>query len=179
VKILESWMPTEEVWEDLFDVRSILDRFGMDQFSDVAELGCGYGTFSVAAAERISGTLYAFDIDSEMVARTLERGVRLPLHCELRDVVTDGFGVRVDAVMLFNILHGEQPLTLLRHAAAAGDTVLVVHWRHGDTPEGPSLNLRPTPDQIIEWAEKVGLEFIGDVMDLPPWHFGMRFVRSL
>jgi predicted RNA methylase len=74
VKILESWMPTEEVWEDLFDVQSILDRFGMDQFSDVAELGCGYGTFSVAAAERISGTLYAFDIDSEMVARTLERG---------------------------------------------------------------------------------------------------------
>lgn len=167
VKIIESGMPDKKSWEDLFNVRLILDRFGMDQFVDVAELGCGYGTFSVAAAERIRGTLYAFDIDAEMLAHTQARGA-----------VADGFGVRVDAVMLFNVLHGEQPLTMLRHAAATGDTILVVHWRHGDTPRGPSLDIRPSAEQIIDWACKVGLELVGDVMDLPPWHFGMRLVRA-
>lgn len=89
-----------------------------------------------------------------------------------------GFGVEVDAVLLFNILHCEQPVRLLRHAAAAGPTVLVIHWRYGDTPRGPSLDIRPRPEQIVEWAAQAGLESVGDPMDLPPWHYGLRLVKS-
>ncbi len=175
MKIRDSGMPDEPYWETLFDVPLILSRLGIDQYRDVAELGCGYGTFSIPIAKTIGGTLYTFDVDPAMLARTTERGAGLPIVCRERDVVQSGFGVDVDAALLFNILHGERPEELLRHAARAAKAVLVVHWRYGETPRGPSLEIRPRPEQIIDWAAKANLHPIGEVIDLPPWHFGLKF----
>jgi SAM-dependent methyltransferase len=178
MKIPDSGMPDEAYWETLFDVPLIISRLGVDQCHDVAELGCGYGTFSIPVAKAISGTLYTFDVDPAMVARTRERAQGLPVVCETRDVVESGFGVNVDAVLLFNILHGNSPVDLLRHAANAlyvGGQVLAIHWRHAPTPRGPSLSIRPRPQQLVEWAEQADLRLQGDVIDLPPWHYGLRF----
>lgn len=177
MKIRDSGMPDESYWESLFDVPLIISQLGVGQFHDVAELGCGYGTFSIPVAQAISGTLYAFDLDPAMLSRTRERGAGLPIVCQQRDVMEAGFGVDVDAVLLFNILHGEQPVELLRHAAyalRANGEALVIHWRYGETPRGPSLDIRPRPDQIVRWAADAGLAPIGEVVELPPWHFGLR-----
>src|SRR4051812_30325575 len=116
MKIRDSGMPEETYWESLFDVRLILSKLGIERFKDVAELGCGYGTFSIPIAKAVRGTLYTFDIEPAMIARTLERGVGLPIIAQARDVMDKGFGVTVDAVLLFNILHCDEPLALLRHA---------------------------------------------------------------
>jgi SAM-dependent methyltransferase len=171
-------MPEEEYWESLFDVPLILSRLGMEHFHDVAEFGCGYGTFSVPVAQAISGTLYTFDIDPLMVERTLQRAAGLRILGQVCDVMELSFGVVVDAVLLFNILHCEEPVRLLRHAAGAlraGGQVLVIHWRHDlATPRGPSADIRPSPAQIIQWAKEAGLSG-SDVIELPPWHYGLRF----
>jgi tRNA A58 N-methylase Trm61 len=55
-------MPEEAYWESLFDVPLILSRLGIKRFRDVAELGCGYGTFSIPVARAIQGTLFTFDM---------------------------------------------------------------------------------------------------------------------
>jgi len=113
-----------------------------------------------------------------MLARTRERALGLSFVCGQRDVVAEGFGVTADAVLLFNILHCEQPVALLRQAAAAlhpGGEVLVIHWRYGETPRGPSLDIRPRPEQIVAWASEAGLAPCEDVIELPPWHYGLRF----
>lgn len=178
MKIRDSGMPDEQYWETLFDVPLILSRLGIEKCHDVAELGCGYGTFSIPIAQAISGTLYTFDVEPEMLARTSERGAGLPIVCAQRDIVADGFGVDVDAVLLFNILHCDKPVELLRQAANSlfvGGQVLVIHWKHAQTPRGPSLNIRPKPEQIVEWAGKAGLQPGGGVIDLPPWHYGLKF----
>jgi SAM-dependent methyltransferase len=180
MKIRDSGMPDEAYWETLFDVPLILSQFDVGDFHDVAELGCGYGTFTIPIARAVSGTLYAFDVDPAMLARTRQRAAGLRIDCQQRDVAEHGFGVKVDAVLLFNILHGEQPGQLLRHAAdalAAGGQALVIHWRRGDTPRGPSLEIRPRPEQIIAWGAEVGLQPVGGTLDLPPWHFGLRLAR--
>jgi SAM-dependent methyltransferase len=177
MKIRDSGMPDESYWESLFDVPLILSRLGIGQFHDVAELGCGYGTFSVPIAQAIGGTLYTFDVDSEMLARTQERAAGLRVVCEHRDVIESGFGVQVDAVLLFNILHCERPVELFRHAANAlreHGQVIVIHWRHGETPRGPKLDIRPRPEQVIGWAGEALLHPLGEVIDLPPWHYGIR-----
>jgi SAM-dependent methyltransferase len=170
-------MPDETYWETLFDVPLTLSRFNIQQYRDVAELGCGYGTFSIPVAKAISGTLYTYDVDPAMLDRTRERGVGLSIVCEQRDVMESGFGIQVDAVLLFNILHCEQPTALLRHAAEAAPEILVTHWRYGDTPRGPSLDIRPRPEQVAEWAAEIGLQ-AGGVIDLPPWHFGLRLTAQ-
>jgi SAM-dependent methyltransferase len=174
-------MPDEAYWESLFDIPLILTRLGIDSsIGDVVELGCGYGTFSIPVARAIRGTLWTFDVDPAMVARTKERALGLNVQCQLRDVMEHGFGVAgVDAALLFNILHCDEPTALLHYAADAvrpGGLVLVIHWRYGDTPRGPSLDIRPRPEQIAAWARGTGrLEADGDVIELPPWHYGWRF----
>lgn len=173
MQIRDSGMPDEGYWETLFDVPLTLSRFNIRQYREVAELGCGYGTFSIPVAKVISGKLYTFDIDPSMLARTRERGAGLPIVCEQRDVMESGFGIQVDAVLLFNILHCDGPTTLLRHAAEAAGEILVTHWRYGNTPRGPSLNIRPRPEQIVEWAAELGLQACEEI-DLPPWHYGLR-----
>lgn len=167
-------MPDETYWESLFDVPLILSRLGIDRFQDVAELGCGYGTFTLPIAKAVTGTVYTFDVEPEMLARTQERATGLRVVCEQRDVMESGFGVQVDAVLLFNILHCERPVALLKHAAAAGGEVLVIHWRYGQTPRGPSLDIRPRPEQIVDWAAAADLTPLGETIDLPPWHYGLR-----
>jgi hypothetical protein len=93
-----------------------------------------------------------------------------------------GFGVEVDAVLLFNILHCEEPVRLMRHAVNAlqpGGRVFVIHWRHDiATPRGPSAEIRPRPEQIVHWAAEAGLRSASNTIDLPPWHYGLRFVRA-
>lgn len=189
MKLRDSGMPQEQYWETLFDVPLIIDSLGItNEFRDVAELGCGYGTFSIPIAQRIGGTLHTFDIDPAMVARTAERALSSGLTniaCEERDVMEVGFGLApasVDAVLLFNILHCESPRTLLTHAAyplRAGGHVLVIHWNHDPgTPRGPDLAIRPKAEQIMSWVEGLGaLQSAGGLVNLPPWHFGLRLLR--
>jgi len=182
-------MPDERYWDSLFDVPTILDALEItNELVDVAEMGCGFGTFTIPAAKRISGTLFAFDIDPEMIARTAERakaaGMR-NVDCRQRDIMEQGFNLpagSVDAVLLFNILHCESPEILLGQAAHVlreGGFVLIIHWRHDDrTPRGPNLAIRPQPEQVIAWAQlNPSLRAIGRPIDLPPWHYGLRLTR--
>jgi SAM-dependent methyltransferase len=79
VKLRESGMPEEQYWESLFSVELILDRLGIDAaLRDVAELGCGYGTFTLPVARRISGVIETCDIEPEMGLIRLSRTSRPP-----------------------------------------------------------------------------------------------------
>jgi len=182
-------MPDEAYWETLFDVELILDRLGIDGLvHNVVEVGSGYGTFTVAVARRISGCIEAVDIDPAMVERTRRRAAEAGLMnvvCRERDIVIEGLGVpsdSQDACLLFNILHGENPIGILAEAARSvrpNGFVHVIHWRYDpSTPRGPSMDIRPRPEQIMAWARESNmLEPYGTVLDLPPWHYGIRFRR--
>jgi SAM-dependent methyltransferase len=181
----ESEMPPIEQWEGFFDPDNVLKVLGCGTApGDLVEFGCGYGTFTIAAARRISGTVYALDIDPLLVRATINRAAREGVRnvvVETRDFVSQGCG-RTDGsvsfVMLFNILHIEHPMTLLREAhrvLRVGGTAGVIHWRRDiETPRGPSPEIRPRPEQCRAWAEDAGLRWLSSP-DLPncPWHWGM------
>jgi SAM-dependent methyltransferase len=190
MRLRESGMPDESYWETLFDVKLVLDRLEIDdRLGDVVELGCGYGTFTLPVAQRISGTLRTFDIDADMLRRTLQRATTEGVNnilCDQRDVFAYGFGIAPesqDACLLFNILHGEEPVRLLTEASRIvrpSGFVHVIHWRYDPaTPRGPSMEIRPRPEQIAEWGMRAGLSLAcNSVIDLPPWHYGIRFQRT-
>jgi SAM-dependent methyltransferase len=189
MKLRESGMPEEAYWETLFNVPLILNRLGVDTgLRDVVELGCGFGTFTIPVARRIAGVLTTVDIDATMVERTRQRASAAGIHnvvCTVRDVFADGFGCEAgsqDACLLFNLLHCEEPVRLLQEAARAvriGGAVLVIHWRYDpSTPRGPTMEIRPRPEQIVEWAPQASMVVgSGKVLDLPPWHYGLRLER--
>jgi len=190
MKLRQSSMPEESYWETFFDPSSILGRLHIGkELRDVVELGCGYGTFSLPVASAISGTLCSFDIEAAMVERTRrraeERGI-INLRCEQRDVFRDGFGVAPhsqDGCLLFNILHCENPVGVLREAGSViteQGSVFVIHWRHDpSTPRGPSLDIRPRPEDCMRWAREAGLRLDeSGIVDLPPYHYGLVLKRQ-
>lgn len=185
----ESGMPDAAMWGTFFDVEAALDQLDCRDVADVVEFGCGYGHFTVSAARRSSGRVFAFDIEAEMVEFTRQVLVEVGLsHVVVaqRDFMTDGTGLRAaeaDYVLAFNILHIEQPHLLLQEVARVlkpSGRLAVIHWKFDkQTPRGPSLAIRPTMEQCRAWAEAAGFEFVhgGDLAGCP-WHWGMVLKRS-
>jgi SAM-dependent methyltransferase len=183
-KIRESGMPTEETWSNFFDVEEILDRMQVhSNVHDAADFACGYGTFTIPAAQRIGGIIYAIDIDPKMIRSVEAKSRKLKVTNVkpiVRDLLRDNSGLEsgsVDYVFLFNILHLEDPLILLREAfrvLAKGGRVGIIHWiRDPNTPRGPPLEMRPTVGQCEEWCRQVGFAPGSDIsMNLEPYHFG-------
>lgn len=179
-------MPEEGLWRTFFAPEEVLRKLALPTSGDVLDFGCGYGTFTIPAAHITSGTVHGLDIDAEMVAATQAKAEALELpnvRTRLRDFVAEGTGVAdasVGYVMLFNILHAECPEALLREAwrvVAPGGKLGITHWNYDPaTPRGPSMEIRPRPEQCRRWAEGVGFRFVGQ-LDLPPYHWGMTLVR--
>lgn len=176
-------MPNEGVWKKFFDVDLILSSLKINgQLTDIVEVGCGYGTFTIPVAKQVKGTVYAFDIEQAMVDVLQEklREERIGnIIVERRDIVKDSSGLgdnSVDYVMLFNILHHDFPLDFLNEAhriLRPGGMIGVIHWRSDiTTPCGPTLAIRPSPDQILDWIDK---RFLVDKMPfiIPPYHYGL------
>jgi ubiquinone/menaquinone biosynthesis C-methylase UbiE len=189
MKTRESGMPEESVWHDFFAPEAVLTKLGLTSACrNVADFGCGFGTFTIPAAQIASGVVYALDIEAEMVDATQARAKAANLkniRVQLRDFAVEGSGLpdsSVDYAMLFNILHAEERMSLLREAwrILQGEGKLaIIHWNYDpSTPRGPSMDIRPRPEQCRSWAEQVGFEVLPPgLIDLPPYHYGFVFQR--
>jgi SAM-dependent methyltransferase len=184
MKARDSGMPEEQMWATFFDAPRILAALGFaGTGGNIADFGCGYGTFAVAAAGLTTATVFAFDIEREMIEATARKAQSLGLHnvrAAHRDLLERGSGLAdasLDYAMLFNILHAEQPLVLLREAfrtLAPGGKVAVVHWIYdSSTPRGPDLSIRPRPEHCRNWLKESGFELALPLVSLPPYHYGV------
>lgn len=187
----ESGMPDASDWETFFNPRCILERMDcVGPCGDVVEFGCGYGTFTIPAAELVTGRILGLDIEPEMVAATARKATEAALPnvaTEVRDFVATGCGradESVGYVMLFNILHIEHPVGLLREAfrvLVPGGCAGIINWRSDiPTPRGPSLTIRPTAEQCRAWSEEAGFEFVRDEsLCCCSWHWGIVMRRPI
>jgi len=177
-------MPEQEQWESFFNPSAILLRFGLSPKDKIIiDLGCGYGTFSIAAADISQGDVFAFDNNEIFLAecqkRATEKGLE-KIHCIWRDFVKEGVDMppgSADFVMLFNILHAENPIVILKEAyrvLAPNGKAAVIHWNYDPaTPRGPSMDIRPKPEQCQAWMKAAGFDLSEPFIDLPPYHYGI------
>jgi len=191
MKARESGMPEEAYWESFFDADAVMKILfsvtGLD--GNLVEFGCGYGTFTMPAALQTQGIVTALDIESQMVDRVRERTEAQGLsnvRAEVRDFVTDGSGLgsgTQDHTLIFNLLHLEHPVLLLQEAHRVlrdGGVLFVIHWRSDiPTPRGPSLAIRPRPEQCEVWMEEAGFQNVERVnlQSCCPYHFGLLATR--
>jgi ubiquinone/menaquinone biosynthesis C-methylase UbiE len=185
MKTRESGMPEEAMWSSFFSPEEMLDRLRLTPVCEsVVDFGCGYGTFTIPTARIVRGMVHALDIDPDMVRETAQKAMAAGLtnvRTEHRDFVAQGTGLSdasVGYVMLFNILHCEEPMVLLREAwrnLKPGGFLGIIHWNYDSrTPRGPSMEIRPRPEQCRAWAEKARFVTLGSpTIDLPPHHYGM------
>jgi len=187
MKVRDSGMPEEELWTAFFDPEEVLREFGLDQgVETLVDFGCGYGTFTLAAAKLVRGAVHAIDIEPEMIKTVADKCRQEGLanvRTEVRDFVGSGSGLAdscVDAALLFNILHHEDPVSLMGEALRIlrpGGRLAVIHWNYDPaTPRGPALEIRPRPEQCVEWGRIAGFSFADkERFDLQPYHYGLLF----
>lgn len=185
----DSGMPVEEYWETFFDAPCIVRKLDCAESRlGLVEFGCGYGQFTIPAARFAKGPVFALDIEPQMVATTGRKARDEGLDSvsvELRDFVEHGTGrpdSSVDYAMLFNILHIENPVRLLEEARrilVPGGKVGIIHWRSDiETPRGPSLEIRPNPEDCRAWGEEAGLAFVRyEPLSCCSYHFGLMMER--
>ena len=175
-------MPPCAQWEQYFEPESVFTRLGLQHIDgDVVEYGCGYGTFTLAIAQRTFGRCCAIDLDAQMTTMVAQRALRLGIEnidCVTRDFVANGSGLADGSqalALLFNILHFEDPVALLREARRVlrdDGQIAVIHWNYdSETPRGPPMAIRPRPENYPNWAAAAGLN-CGQQIDLPPYHYG-------
>jgi SAM-dependent methyltransferase len=182
VKVRESGMPEEALWATFFHPPAILERLLFERPTDVVEFGCGYGTFTLPAAQRTVGLVHAIELDPTMIEFTQTKaeaaGIANIRFIE-RDFVADGTGLlddTADYAMLFNILHALDPMALLADAfrlLRPGGLIGAIHWNPSDTPRGPDLSIRPQPERIAAWINDTGFEIALLPTALPPYHYGL------
>lgn len=188
MKTRDSGMPDQVWWETFFDPDAIFDALDLRDIQGVTiDIGCGYGTFTVAIAKRTTHPVIGIDIDPAMVAQTQERAHALGLRhvsARLLDATTASFGVAAgstDLILIFNLLHCERPADLVQSAATAlrpGGRLAAIHWRRDmQTPRGPDLSIRPSPEEMSGLLRDAGFQISRDPVILPPFHVGLVGTR--
>lgn len=177
-------MPSEDIWSDFFNVDLILSELYINsKIGDLVEIGCGYGTFTIPSAKQITGRLYSFDVEKDMldiVKQKLTNQHISNVILEQRDVLTQTTGLidnSIDYVMLFNILHHDSPIDffiesyrILKPKGKVG----ILHWRSDvSTPRGPDLSIRPKPDQILQWIDRLKFNIDKEPVVIEPYHYGL------
>jgi ubiquinone/menaquinone biosynthesis C-methylase UbiE len=184
MKVRDSGMPEERVWNDFFNTELILSELQIDsQINDLVEIGSGYGTFTIPAARLIKGKLYAFDIESEMIDYLNKKLANHQIDNvipEQRDILTQTTGLAdnsVDYVMLFNILHHVSPAEFLDESyriLKQTGKIGIIHWRSDiSTPRGPAMSMRPKPERIIAMIDSKRFNIIKTPFILEPYHYGL------
>ncbi|NOY75558.1 MAG: class I SAM-dependent methyltransferase [Kiritimatiellaeota bacterium] len=184
MKIRESGMPDNNMWETFFSPCETLSKLRLDHSVSIAvDFGFGYGTFLIPASRIVTDKVIGFDIESEMFEHTEESAKNAGIEnieLVLRDIVTQGTALSnesVDYVMLFNILHARHPELLLKEAfriLKPNGKAGITHWNYeAGTPRGPSMEIRPTSEHCVLWAEDIGFDIIDERINLPPHHYGV------
>ncbi|MDR7421244.1 MAG: methyltransferase domain-containing protein [Armatimonadota bacterium] len=134
----------------------LLRRAGLRARMRVADVGCGTGAFTVPAAVIVGpvGRVYAVDISEDLLRTLRERvdaqGLRQIATVAATPAAIPLPDVFVDLAILAFVLHeAADPVALAREVARIlipAGRVLLLEWEKRETPAGPPVRDRLTPE---------------------------------
>ena len=159
----------------------IMDALGIADASVVADVGAGAGWFTVRLARRVgpNGTVYAQDIQSEMLA-AISRRVQREGLLNVQAVRGEGDDPRlpesaIDAVLLVDVVREvSDRVTLFTHLGRSlkpQGRIGVVDFRLEGGGPGPDADARVSPEVVQAAAEEAGLRLIRSESFLPFQYF--------
>lgn len=183
-------MPSEEMWETFFSPYDLIGQLGINNNIRVlVDVGCGYGTFLLPMSEVVNVKVIGIDIDEEMIKVCEEKSkdgnhtkielIHGDISAKAAMAKLEQYRGQIDYVTLFNILHCEEPANLLKNVydiLNSEGRIGIIHWKYQTTPRGPSMEIRPRPEMIINWANKAGFVFEKQI-ELEPYHYGLIFKK--
>ncbi len=185
----ESGMPDREYWNSFYDAECVVKAMLPTTIQGtIVEVGSGYGTFTLPVLRNWDNPFVGYDIEDDLIGELRDQipPTRQRVQLLNRDIVENGIrsdGDPIGHVMLFNILHIEEPVGLLHQVHAeltGGGTVSVIHWKYdATTPRGPSMTIRPKPDDIVAWLSDAGFCAIQqvDLSTCCKYHYGITAAK--
>ena len=163
--------PDREAWQK---PDQIMDALGVAEGSVVADIGAGAGWFTIQLARRVgpNGTVYAQDVQRQMLEAIRRRVAREGLqNVETRLGVGSVPNLperALDAVLVVDVyseVEVEDRVTLLRNLAAAlkiGGRLGIVNYKPGGGGPGPAPGegLRVSSETVEQNAQAAGLRVL-------------------
>jgi ubiquinone/menaquinone biosynthesis C-methylase UbiE len=182
-----SWLvrPERELEEN---ASRAFDQLQLREGMKVCDLGCGNGYWTLPIARKIgkNGTVYAVDIQVEMLQQLKARTGRARLDNVdpiLGDVDDPKLPkeVAIDLVLLVDVYHEfshpESMLWAIRNSLAPGGVVALLEYREED----PMVPIKPlhkmSKSQIMKEYHANGFKLVREFNDLP-WQHLMFFARD-
>lgn len=172
----------------ILNPHDVLKEFGVYGAEDVADVGSGYGHFSLAAAKRLEGgRVFAVDIERDLLQRLVNeaalRGVS-NIHI-LHGDATRSAGIplgeaavdkAIAASVLFQAHDRDALVREIARIVRPGGKVLLVEWKedHGFGPHH-THKISESDARALFARHGFSAERMVDAGDL---HYGMIFVRA-
>ena len=147
----------------------VLQKLGLKEDDDMADIGCGVGYFTFPAAEIISSEneIYAIDISEEMLEEVEKeskekeiKNISLVKSTEYDLKLEDG---KVSFALMVNVLHEtDDKVRMLKeiHRILRTDgRIAIVDFEKKQTESGPPLDHRISKDEALELLKEAGFEF--------------------
>lgn len=174
----------------LIDVDYIMDKSGIGDKMNVADLGCGSMGRYVFEASRLigkNGTAYAVNILKpilEVVARRAKQENVSNVKTVWSDLEIFGAtkieSASLDVTLLINTLYqSTKRVEILREAirlTKKNGRILIVEWKNVALPFGPPSEVRVKKDMLIEAAKRLGLKMEEDFF-AGQYHYGLVFTK--
>lgn len=167
---------------------TIIAQAGIQPGYCVADLGCGSGFYTIAAASLVGkdGTVYAVDILQDKLAVTQSSAQHAGLsnvtivHADLERPLEDIPATSCDLAVMSNIIHLVTNRDALFHNAyrllKTGGRLVVVEWKRELTPFGPAMDIRMPKTELVPMLEKVGFRFEKD-LEADGYHYAVSFIK--
>ncbi|MHB1420084.1 MAG: class I SAM-dependent methyltransferase [Bacillota bacterium] len=170
----------------ILDPARVLASLNLAAGMHVADVGCGTGYFTLPMAEAVkeTGKILAVDISRELLDYAEEKlsaarisNVEFITSEETSIPVPEG---AIDAAFVANVLHevnGQTAFLLeIRRLLKGQGALLVVDWKKEETPIGPPLEDRLSPEQVVGLAELAGYG-VQAVSDVGIYHYAVLFKK--
>lgn len=168
----------------------IIAQLGLLSNMKVADLGCGTGLYSLAAAHRVTnGHVYAVEVQKGLLGRVKDEAYKKHLSnleyiwgdieaiggTKLTDKSID---VVIVSNVLFQVEHKDGLINEIKRIIKPGGKVLLVDWSDSFGSMGPAKNSVITKDQAITLFKHKGFEKLSDV-DAGAHHYGIIFTYKV
>lgn len=152
-----------------------LRRIGLKEGDVLCDIGAGTGVFAIPAAKMTTNTIYALDVDQEMLDIIAAKAAKEKLtNIELMKVTEDDIGIArgsLDIALMSTVLHhiADQPkyLQKVRDMLKPNGTVAIIEFHKRETGKGPSLEVKIASESLAELLGRTQFK-VTETFDLGP-----------
>lgn len=152
----------------MLPAEKLLDHLDIQDNMSVLDLGAGTGYFAIPAAGRTEGTIYALDVEPQMLERISERASEQGLtNIQLVEGVFEHIPLEdqlVDRVIASMVLHEteslEQALREINRVLTPGGRCMCLEWEKVPSEMGPPGHHRIHSDDLKAAFNQAGFQLV-------------------